>query len=268
MSKIRYLAIVFSFLVMQSIVADEKLNLVEFKTHLLEYQALCDNEKDFKTALKGFVGLIGKLEKSDQSVEYEIGLEFSILKTALLSGDRIFATKVLDYLNSLPNSKFIHMEKNFKDSNLYVMEFWEYGYTQPDLFFKFLHFTDYAKLSPDEKFKIIREKAIKYSNLTRGRLDGSASTTTYGDQYVELIFFDITIPNNKKYIFLNEFSNVLQGSARGNAYLSLAIISEKEGKIEKAKEYSKKCVKILEPIMNERLYNGTLLDKCNNILSK
>jgi hypothetical protein len=252
----------------ESVIADEKLNLIEFKGKLLEYQSLCDNEKDFKTALKGFVGLIGKLEKSDQSNEYEIGLEYSILKTSLLSGDRNFAIKVLDYLNSIPNSKFVHMDKNFKNSNLYVMEFWEYGYTQPDLFFKFKHFTNYDQLSPDEKFKFIREKAIKYSNLTRGRLDGSASTTTYGDQYVELIYFDDSIPNIKKSLFLIDFSNVLIGSAKGNAFLSLALISEIEGKIEKAKEYSKKCLKVLEPIKNERLYNGTILDKCSNILSR
>ncbi|MDF3822281.1 hypothetical protein P3G55_20425 [Leptospira sp. 96542] len=242
-------------------------SLEEFEKQLMEAQSLIDNEKDFKNALKGFLNLKGKLSNSKENDPYNIGLELSILKTALLSGDRNLATEQLNKLNLLPNSKFIHMEKFDKNTKGLELIFWEYGYTQPDLFFKFKHFTNYTKNSPEEKFKFVKDQSLLYSNLLRGRLNGSSSTTTYGDQYVQLIYFDESIPNDKKIFFLQELAKVLTGSAKGNALLSLALIHVKNQNLKDSEFYAKECIQVLQPIEKDRYYNEVLFSKCKNLLS-
>ncbi|TGM72631.1 hypothetical protein EHR01_15455 [Leptospira mtsangambouensis] len=268
--KKKTLILLFTIFAFSSLIPEENtsLSLDDFKSQLMELQSLIDNEKEFKNALNGFLNLKGKLINSKENDPYIIGLEISILKTALLSGNRNLAADQLNKLNLLPNSQFIHMEKFDKKTKGLELIFWEYGYTQPDLFFKFKHFTNYSKNSPDEKFNFIKSQALLYSDLLRGRLNGTSSTTTYGDQYVQLIYFDESIPNTAKLIFLQELANVLNGSAKGNALLSLALMHEKNENYKESEFCAKECINILQPIEKDRYYNEVLISKCKNLINK
>lgn len=242
------------------------ISLEEYKEKLQEIQSLSDDKNLDKEAILRFQSLRGvQLEFSD-SKKYQSGLEISIFLLARKINDYDLMNQQLERILRAGNQEFIAMERYSIKQPGVIYSFWLYGYTIPHILILYVYKNQFGRSEPDAKFKELRSLLQSYNNLSYGRLSGSTSATTYGNECVHLLYFDKGIPLKQKYSYLKEFSEIAKGSsAEGNAHLSMALVSKELNEKEQMREHANMCIKILNKHLDEHLYNETMMNMCEGM---
>lgn len=224
---------------------EQKMSLKEFKEKLISIYTESNSTKNYKITIEKYRALKGKLAPGEENHKYEVGLDLSILHSLLKNKDYDELTNLFNELLKRDDSEFIFLEHyELKDNMLF--EFWRYGLFQAEL--KILLGFNAIKrtLSIDDRVSFLITQAIKYDNVYYGRLGGTSSSTTYADECIHWIYFDKEIPYELKYNALIKLSEVLTESAKGNAFLSLALLDKSKGNKISAYENSSKCLEVLK----------------------
>ncbi len=217
-----------------------KLPLPEFTMALEEIQSLSDEQKRHEEALDGFLAMRGRLAVDSLQVQYEAGLEVSILWLATRAGKRDLVEKQITALLEAPNRRFIAMEvKDATSRPGFVFTFWARGWTHPLVRQGYLMPDEIKRArNPAERVAIWRAAAIALHPYEYGRLHSSWGMS-YGDRPVESIYFDTEIETTAKVTALEELIPELRGSPLGNAYYCLSVLSEQLGEAEVSLEYAR-----------------------------
>lgn len=267
----RKIIILFNFLAIFHLLFSDDLysmSLDEYKEKVRKIQKLSDDKNLHKQAMEQFKSLRNSPFDFADKKKYLNGLEISIFLLANKLNDYQLMNDQLGNILKAGNQEFIAIEKYSTKQPGIVFEFWLYGYTIPHLVILYVYKNQFGKSSPDIKFNELKSLLARYNKLSYGRLAGSSSDTTYGDECIHLMYFDNSIPLKQKYMYLHELSQVAEGgSSEGNAHLSMALISKELNDKEKMKEHADKCVKILESHLTEHLYNETMQNMCKEMVN-
>lgn len=239
----------------------------ELKEKLAAVQKMSDDSDLDRQAISEFIKLRdADFDFADRD-KYKAGLEVSIFLIANKIQDKALIESQVERLFSVKNQEFIAIEKYSEKTPGLVYAFWSYGETHPHLFVFHKFKEQYGSETPEKKLEALKPVLEKYKNVSYGRIAGSSSDRTYGDECIHLIYFDKDIPDNKKYTLLEKLAELSKGSSsEGNAHLSMALISKKIKNHKKRKFHSQKCVSILDKHLNEHLYNRTMQNMCREML--
>ncbi|TGM10283.1 hypothetical protein EHQ81_19450 [Leptospira selangorensis] len=267
----RKIIILLSFLTVVHVLFLEDLysmSLNEYKEKVRKIQNLSDDKNSHKQAIEQFKSLRNSsLDFADRK-KYLNGLEISIFLLANKINDYHLMNDQLQNILREGNQEFIAIEKYSTKQPGVVFEFWLYGYTIPHLVILYVYKNQFGKSSPDTKFNELKSLLTRYNKLSYGRLAGSSSDTTYGDECIHLMYFDNSISPKQKYKYLYELLQVAEGgSSEGNAHLSMALLSKELNDKEQMKEHAGKCIKILESHLDEHLYNETMQNMCKEMIN-
>lgn len=217
-----------------------QLGLDDFRTRLVQIQSLSDQDQAHQAALDSFVTMRGRLRADSLQAEYDLGLEFSILWMGQRLKDKALIQEQITKILKRPNQRFIAIEYADSTSRPGILfRYWFDGFTHAHIATQ-MTLPDQLKREKDadKKAQILTEAALSGYAYAYTRLESSYGMS-YGDRPVELLFADKSIPLETKYQALKALCAKLKGSAQGNAYYCLSVVSGRLKRIGEAKTYAK-----------------------------
>ena len=241
--------------------------LQEFKKKAQQIQGLSDEKGEHAQALKRYLQLRDDIGGYDIDEKYVAGLEVSIAYAARAAENEEVMKKQAGLLLAQPSRQFAAMEYFVRKGNITYV-YWKTGETHAEVHDIFVIPKRLEKAKSElEKAKIFMEEALWWSGRDYGREESSWGMS-YGDMYVERIYFNKQLDEKDKLRILEELHPKLKGSARANVCFCLALMCEKDGRTAAAIEYLSEAAKIFKKLGDAKSFHRNMLGRCEKKLEK
>lgn len=231
-----------------------------FESKLEAAQALNDEGKRPRDAMKAMIALRGTLPPTPKNRPYINGLEISILWMAKAAEDKEALRAQIENIMSRPNAPFAAIER-FERSGHITFHFLYLGYTHPEIVTDFTLPGQVENAAPAERLALRKAAALKWGNFDFSRSESDWGMS-YGDGIVEAIWGDDDLDVPVRLDALKELAHKLRGSARGNAEYCLTDLYRKRGDQTEGRKWGAACAKTYGALSQGKMHHREMLQLC------